>query len=101
SLAGGAAGLGDEEPFEAFKGDDAELVDAADLGAAKVGAFGLDDDLDDDLDGGGAFAADLGAVPGLDDKGDLGFDDDEVLIEDKGSIVDAIADVMKQGVDDV
>lgn len=82
--------LDEPDAFDSFKGDDA----LDELSGVKGGAF------DVDVDGGGdAFAADLGEVPDLDDKVDL-VDDDHELLDQKGSIIDAIGDAMKDSIDE-
>jgi hypothetical protein len=73
-------GIDDLDGIDALKGDDV-------------------DDLDLDTDGGGAFGADLGEVPDLGAKGDFA-DDDTSLFEQKGSIIDAVAEELKGGLDD-
>jgi hypothetical protein len=98
ALAGDLAAPDGPDDLVGLKGDVDGLGDADgldDIGAAKGGAF----DVDDDLDGDDAFAADLGEVPDLDAKDDDLFDDDHAIVEQKGSILDAVADAMKDGLD--
>jgi hypothetical protein len=76
-------------------GDDGDDLDG--FSSLKGDAFD-DGDLGDAADG-GAFGADLGEVPDVGDK-DAFDDDDSSLFEQKGSILDAVAEDMRGGVDD-
>lgn len=95
---GDADDFGDPD-LKALGGDIGDDLDDLD------GLDGLKGDSFDDLDlgdaaDGGAFGADLGEVPDVSGKDSFGDDDDSSLFEQKGSILDAVAEDMKGGLED-
>jgi hypothetical protein len=88
-----------EPDVKAIGGDIGDDLD--DDGFSSLKGDGIDDlDLGDAADGGGAFSADLGEVPDVTGKDSFGEDDDSSLFEQKGSILDAVGEEMKGGLDD-